>query len=267
MTTALLIIDPQNDFMDSPDFKGSLAVPGAYADTLRLCEHINKDQPDAITVTLDTHSRYDISHGLWWVDVEGKNPSPFTIISIGDVESGKWKSYDSEQQDYSLFYVKELAKKGNYPLCIWPYHVIKGTKGHEVEQNLKAVLVDWEKSTGHKVSYVYKGMNPKTEHYSALKAEVELDDEDTKLNVSLIEQLKAFDKIKIAGQAKSHCVSGSTIDLLENIGQEHVAKIEILEDCMSSVPGFESQGEQFIINAKKMGAQVLKVEKSKSLKM
>ena len=230
MTTALLIIDPQNDFMDSPDFKGSLAVPGAYADTLRLCSHIKKEQPDAITVTLDTHSRYDISHALWWVDSQGKNPSPFTIISVSDVADGKWKSYDSEQQNYSLFYVKELAKKGNYPLCIWPYHVIKGTKGHEVEQNLKLVLNDWEKSTGNKVSYVYKGMNPKTEHYSALKAEVELEDEDTKLNVSLIEQLKVFDKIKIAGQAKSHCVAGSTIDLLENIGQSNVGKIEILED-------------------------------------
>ena len=267
MRKALLIIDPQNDFMDSPNHKATLAVPGSYQDTLRLCEFIKQSPPEAIVVTLDTHNRYDISHALWWVDKDGKNPAPFTVISVADVESSKWKSYDNAEQEYSLFYVKQLASQGNYPLCIWPYHVIKGTKGHEVEENLKSVLDDWEQTSGQKVHYVTKGLNPRTEHYSALKAEVQLDDEGTHLNVSLIEMLKPFDKISIAGQAKSHCVAGSTMDLIENIGGSNISKIEILQDCMSSVPGFEVQGDAFIAKAQGRGAHVVNAKQNSTLRV
>ena len=60
----LLIIDPQNDFHDDPEidgkcrgYTGSLAVPGATHDSLRLSEMIrnNIHDIDEIYVTLDTH--------------------------------------------------------------------------------------------------------------------------------------------------------------------------------------------------------------------
>ena len=260
MKTALLVIDPQNDFMDSPSFQGALAVPGAYADMQRLSSYIQKMVPDGIFITLDTHEKYDISHAMWWVDSKDQHPNPFTIITPEDVASGKWKTKNPIEQEYSEFYVNELAKKGKYPLCIWPYHCINGTEGHKMEATFNQAVEMWEATTGKKAEYIYKGMNPKTEHYSGLKAEVTLvDDESTQLNTSIINKLSKYDKIYVAGEAQSHCVSSTTMDLLENIGEVNISKVTLLTDCMSSVPGFEKNGEDFLILANEKGANLFKV--------
>ena len=75
-TTQLLVIDPQNDFCDLPashrraGSTPSLPVAGAHADMQRLAAFIRAQggQIDAITVTLDSHQRFDIAHpGFWWV--------------------------------------------------------------------------------------------------------------------------------------------------------------------------------------------------------
>jgi nicotinamidase/pyrazinamidase len=269
MNTALLVIDPQNDFMDSPAFQGSLAVPGAYADMQRLTAYMQKVVPDAIFITMDTHAKYDISHAMWWVDAQGQAPSPFTIITPDDVASGTWKASDPAEQEYSEFYVNELASKGKYPLCVWPYHCINGTEGHKMEATFSEAVQAWETATGKKAEYIYKGMNPKTEHYSGLKAEVTLDDdEDTQLNTSAISKLSQYDSILVAGEAQSHCVFSTTMDLLENIGSANVEKITLLTDCMSSVPSFEKNGADFLVAAQEKGANLLKVESpSNQMKM
>lgn len=41
-------------------------------------------------VTLDSHHKYDVAHPGYWVDGEGNNPSPFTLINYEDVVEGKW---------------------------------------------------------------------------------------------------------------------------------------------------------------------------------
>lgn len=265
MTTALLVIDPQNDFMDSPHFQGSLAVQGAYADMQRLSSYLDKNTPDAIFITMDTHAEYDISHAAWWVDKNGCNPNPFTIITPEDVQLGTWKASDPTEQNYSEFYVNELHKQNKYPLCVWPYHCIKNTKGHEVEETFSRAVAQWEEKTQKQAQYIYKGMNPKTEHYSGLKAEVQLDDDDlTKLNVVRIKELDSFDKIEVAGEAQSHCVFSTTMDLLENIVDS--SKVSLLTDCMSPVSGFEQNALDFLQLAQNKGANLKKVQKN-SLKI
>mmetsp|Transcript_16087 Transcript_16087/g.61361 ORF Transcript_16087/g.61361 Transcript_16087/m.61361 type:complete len:107 (-) Transcript_16087:256-576(-) len=78
MSTALLLIDPQVDFHEG----GSLAVPGAIEDAQRIAGVIEAlgASIDAIYVTLDTHQRTHIAHGLFWEDAEGEHPAPFSII-------------------------------------------------------------------------------------------------------------------------------------------------------------------------------------------
>ena len=75
-TTQLLVIDPQNDFCDLPASHRpacstpSLPVAGAHADMQRLAAFIRTQghQLDAITVTLDSHQRFDIANpDFWWV--------------------------------------------------------------------------------------------------------------------------------------------------------------------------------------------------------
>lgn len=259
MSTALLVIDPQKDFLDDPSFPGALAVSGAFEDMKRLAAHIEKSPPEAIVVTVDTHAKWDIAHPMWWVDANGNNPNPFTLITVADVESGKWKASDPKEQEYSEFYVKELAKNNRYVLCVWPYHCIDGTEGHKVTEVVAQAISSWEQKTGKAAIYVYKGKNPRTEHYSGLKAEVVLeDDPETELNVTTISYLTQFNKIEVAGEAKSHCVASTARDLIDAIG-DRAKDVIILEDCMSNVTGFEAEGEKFIQYAKDKGCEIKKV--------
>ena len=57
-------------------------------------------------------------------------------------------------------------------------------------------------------------------------------------NQKFIEQLQRFDRLIVAGQAKSHCVAWTVSDLLEDIALldlELAKKVYLLEDCTSPV--------------------------------
>lgn len=267
MKKALVIIDPQQDFIISPTYKGSLGVPGAYEDMLRIADYILKEDPEHIVVTLDTHNEFDIAHNAWWVDNEGKHPEPFTLITVQDVENGKWKAAKRELQEHANFYVKKLEQQNKYKLLIWPNHCIEGTEGHKVNPELDTALQQWEIKNNKKVEYLYKGMNHKTEHYSALKAEVVLDEENTQLKKDVINSLKVYDEVVFTGEASSHCVGGTTIDYLENISQKEKEKVLILKNCMSAVPGFEANAEQFFEKAQNLSAKVVNWNVNKKLKI
>lgn len=257
MKTVQFIIDPQKDFIIAPNFKGALGVDGAYEDMLRLAKHIESSNPESIVITLDTHAKIDIAHKAWWVDNEGNNPGDYTIITYQDIINKKWKSKDSSFQEYSIFYLKQLEENNKYKLMIWPDHCIKGSIGHQVNDELLSVIKNWENKNKKEVIYVNKGENPKTEHYSGLKAEVELkEDKKTQLNKELINYLNTFDKIEISGEAISHCVGSTVIDLLSNLKELDRKKVTILTDCTSPVGGFEKQGNDFLEKAYEMGANL-----------
>jgi nicotinamidase-related amidase len=86
---AFLIIDAQYDFCHP---QGALYVPGAKEDMQRLKKLItdNSRAISHICVTLDTHPVNDISHPSFWMDVQGRFPTPFTQITSREVASGKW---------------------------------------------------------------------------------------------------------------------------------------------------------------------------------
>ena len=244
MLNALLIIDPQNDFCDPA---GALAVPGAVDDCARIAAMIERigDNLSSIYVTLDTHHLFHIANPAFWIDGNGNHPAPYTIISEAAIKSGKFRAALPEYQDYAAKYVAELTKSGKYSLCIWPPHCLIGTWGHNVYKPLSDALLGWEKAkAGRIVEYTEKGSNVKTEHYSAIRAEVvDEDDPSSKTNFALVEKLKKADNIAIAGEAFSHCVANSVLDLLELIPTE---KIVILTDCSSNVTGFEHLGDSFL---------------------
>ena len=68
-------------------YEGSLGVPGANEDSERIAEMIreNMDSIDEIYVSLDTHMKYHIAHPTFWENKDGKNPSPFTVITKKEV--------------------------------------------------------------------------------------------------------------------------------------------------------------------------------------
>ena len=258
-STALLIIDPQNDFHPG----GSLAVAGADSDAERISRFIldNALQIDDIFVTLDTHQKLHIAHPMFWKDQDGEDPAPFTIISSADVESGKWACKAERNKDHALRYVKGLEAGGKFSLCIWPYHCLVGTVGHAVTPHVQGALHQWETDHSACVRYVLKGNNALTEHYSALKAEVEIEnDPHTAFNTDLFDALAKFDRVIVCGQAKSHCVNFTVRDLVSRWPKDETNRIVLLDDAMSSVGGFEEAGDAFIKDMEEAGLVVCKCD-------
>ncbi len=258
MNVHLLIIDPQNDFMDIlakegdpigmelPDgtkFRSTLPVPGAVEDMKRVAQLIDRvgHKLADIHVTMDSHRLLDVAHPVWWVNENNENPNPFTIITVDDIENGIWKPRNPNFYQRTLDYAKELEAGGKYPLCIWPPHCLIGTWGHNVQKDLNDALQKWSGKEFATVDYVTKGSNPFTEHYGALMAEVpDPNDPDTALNTDFLEILAEADIVAIAGEALSHCVKETVQQIADNIGDEHIKKFHILVDCCSPVPAVPS---------------------------
>jgi nicotinamidase-related amidase len=140
-------------------------------------------------------------------------------------------------------------------LIIWPEHCLIGSKGACIQEPLMQSLYNWESQVAT-VGKVTKGSNPHTEHYSAVRADVEdPKDKSTGLNTDLLDTLKAFDIILGAGEALSHCWLNTFNDIITNFGDEQIKKIICLDDTTSNVPGFEKIGFDFLdeMVAKGMG--------------
>lgn len=260
-TTELVIIDPQNDFVDP---NGSLSVPGADGDMDRIADFIDKfgRQLADINITLDSHHDVDIAHPICWVDSKRSHPDPFTIISLADFDSGAWRFALPQYSDYVRGYLETLETSGRYPLCIWPPHCIIGTPGHGIWPKLSDSIRKWERDNIAIATKVTKGSNWLTEHYSAVQAEVpDPDDASTQPNISFVNKLKkAVDdggKLLIAGEALSHCVANTVRDVANLFGDDkYVSGIVLLEDACSSVPGFENLADDFIKDMTEKGMEV-----------
>jgi len=246
---ALLVIDPQVDFMDLPGSK--LPVPGATQDMERLASFISRcgQQLDAIHVTLDSHHLLHVANPMMWLDRQGAQPGPFTTITVRDVAAGVWRPnprLSCEDQDWCRSYVGNLAAGGRYPLVVWPPHCLIGSLGHAVEPALHQALCAWEEREFAMVDYVTKGSNHRTEHYSAVAAEVpDPEDPATTPNGRLL-RLQEADIVLLAGEARSHCVANTVRDLAAQFGANGIGKLHLLEDCTSDVPGFENLGRDFV---------------------
>lgn len=249
----LLIVDMQNDFCKTD---GALYIPGAEKDVKRLVEFIRKkgDDIDHIILTKDAHLVMDISHPKFWRDSQGTNPIPYTQISYDDVDTKRW--IPLKAPDQVKWYIKQLEKQGEFPHVIWPEHCIIGANGVEIVEEITEAVDLWTKS-GKSYEVITKGDHQLAEHFGILRANVPLDSApETQVNQRLLETLKSYNKIYVAGEARSHCVANSLRQVLEieDIGSSFI----LLEDCMSNVPGFEKLAEPIYIDALSKGVTFAK---------
>lgn len=267
----LLVIDPQNDFCDLPaDWLGTdaatgtprqpaLPVAGAHADMLRLAGLIREGAGGiaGITVTLDSHHRFDIAHPTFWQARGGGAVAPFTAITAAQVRGGDYLPRDAAALPRALAYLDELERRGRYTLMVWPVHCEIGSWGHNVHAAVKAAYNAWEDAQAGLVEKVAKGSNPWTEHYSAIQAEVpDAEDPGTALNMPLVASLDRADLIVIAGEASSHCVKATTEHIAAHLPSGRPAKLVLVTDCMSPVTGFEAQHQAFLDDMAARGAQL-----------
>ena len=139
-------------------------------------------------------------------------------------------------------YCKGLEAAGKKVLVIWPYHCLQGTVGHALDNQFSNMVFFHEVARSSLPQTIVKGTDILSEMYGGFKPEF-----STKnlVNLPFLNYLETFDKVIIAGEAKSHCVLESIKQILEHYQTrlDVTKKIYILEDCMSTIPGFEADTE------------------------
>lgn len=255
----LLIIDPQNDFLDIAG--AALPVPGAQADMLRLAGFVDQmaGYIDELVVTLDSHASVGIERTTFWLAGDGLPVAPFTQITAQQVQAGQYRPRDAARTQAVVDYLQALESGGERTLIVWPVHCVLGTWGHNIQPQLADSIARWEWAGGHNCERVLKGQNTMTEQYSAFRADVpRADDPRTQLNTALLERLGVGDELLVvAGEALSHCVAASGQDMLAQFDNQRMHNTVFLIDCMSPVTGFEAAGQAFLAQLRSSGVRTL----------
>jgi nicotinamidase-related amidase len=255
LRTCLLAIDVQNSFC-MPGFElfvGGNSGNAAVEDNQRLCQWIynNLSRITHLCATLDTHHAMQIFHSVFLVNEHGKHPEALTIVSRQDLEENRWKispqvaenlgMTPEEGQAYLIHYAQQLQAHQKYDLTIWPYHVMLGSVGHALVPAVEEAFFFHNIARYDQVDFQIKGNNPLTEHYSAIGPEVIKNQKGQTIDQKsqhILKLVQDYDRVIIAGQAKSHCVAWTINDLLQQllaVDETLVSKVYLLEDCTSPV--------------------------------
>jgi nicotinamidase/pyrazinamidase len=252
----LWLIDVQIDFV-FPAPVGNLPVPGALDDTQRTIEWLyrNIDQVTHIAASLDTHTAFQIFHPAWWRDAQGNPPPPFTVITAEDVAAGRW--LPGLDADWSRAYVRELEQVGRKQLMIWPYHCMEGTAGRALVPALSEAIQFHSGARDTQATFLVKGTIPQTEFYSVIEPEVKYPQHpEGGVNTRFLESLSYYDLIYVAGQARSHCVL-ETMNSVVRHTPELLGRVRFLNDCTSSIAGFEESTEKRIAEFAAQGVRLV----------
>lgn len=229
MKRLLLIIDPQNDFVDP---RGSLYVPGAekgitaIVDLVKNARFLNIDD---IAITQDTHHKYHIAHPEYW----DPRPEPFSTISAEDYKAGKYHpllyppTMDKPVDPFTLQYLESLPG----PLTIWPEHCLLGSWGWAFPDTLVSALHNWEISIRpqHNFKVYQKGYISNFEAFSLFTKSGELDYRP----YASLDVFADYDEIIICGFAKDVCVANTVKDMKDSGLYE--GKLTIFEEGMASI--------------------------------
>jgi len=255
----LLVIDPQNDFMDIPG--AALPVPGANADMDRVAGLVDALQShiDDIVVTLDSHPGVGIERTTFWSTADGGPVAPFTRITAAQARAGAYRPRDPAHHAEVQAYLDALEAASGRTLIVWPVHCVLGTWGHSMQSRLAQGLAQWEFARTRNSNKVLKGQNPMTEQYSAFRAEVpRADDARTTVNAALLAQLAQDGAtLLVAGEALSHCVAASGEDMLAHMDDTRLRSTVFLTDCMSPVAGFSEAGRAFLARLPGRGVRTM----------
>lgn len=269
-------IDPRNPQADNPQIgfciidgqitfghrTGELSVNGAEADSIETARTIVSYGHiiSRIAVTLDTHKTFQIFHPSFWVNEDGEHPEPFTAISHEDVRAGVWTPNPelvhilnvspATLVRWALYYTQQLEENSQMTLVVWPYHAMLGGVGHALMPIIEATIFFWSLLRGAPIHMEIKGNNALTEMYGGVRAEVSVAADGTVIStpsVGLIRLLSECDYVWFAGQAFTHCVFTTCLQLHHEFGdpqhnaQHLLQNLRIFGNQSSPVPGFEDQ--------------------------
>jgi nicotinamidase-related amidase len=265
----MLIIDAQFDFCDP---SGTLFVRGrsgygAAEDSQRTAEFINRNthRITQIDLSADLHSPFQCFFPVFWRLIDGQVPAAHTLIDltkdrrlINTALDGTVINYvepeplvvplvNARSYDWLLkqmkFYVRKLRQRGKRTLYLWPFHCLEGSEGQRIVGSIFAAALHHSLSRCTELHFIHKGQHPLTESYSVYLPEVmTLHDGMGCVDPDVYQQiarLDDYDRVIIAGQASSHCVSETVRTIIQRHSTLHrldqLGKYYLLTDCMSPV--------------------------------
>lgn len=289
----VLVIDGQNDFTDQPklwlpddpllrlagadDCKiyPALPVPGAHEDMVRAGRMLERGLRGItqLIFTLDTHHRVGIERVPFWFRPDGRAIDPRSVITAAMVRAQECLPRNPLLFERVLRYLDVLESRGKV-LVVWPVHCQIGTWGHELHPSLLKASNAWEEMHVTQAIKFLKGANPNVEHYSPLQAEVpDPLDPHTMLNQDLLnlimgdpqQGIPEADKVIVFGEASSHCLKGGVLDLVANLPPAMIKRFALVRDCMSPVPTFEKQAQEFLEQMRALEMQIITADEGAAL--
>ena len=253
MNVHLLIIDPQNDFCN---LDGSLYVPGADKDMRKLANFItnNNDIINKVSISLDCHPINHIGHPSFFVKKDSTHPAPFTTISLSDLIAERYRTTNPDHHDFAIDYLEDMSYL-KLSHTIWPYHCVSGTWGAEIVDPIKSATKNMD------CFYIRKGINPFREEFSAIIGH-------KRIRSKILKRIFFSDITLIAGEAGSHCVAQTILDICEEDKKQATFSyntsinnnIYILKDTISPVPGYKDLQEHAFEVAVNSGMKIVTTE-------
>jgi nicotinamidase-related amidase len=242
----------------------------------------NTDDTDGLRILSIVEDKENIYKGVSVIPMD----APEFLHGNEQIRYYTPRKYDERQYDHLLNYVKEYIrfyyseenKHGLVP-WIWRTHCIEGTVGHQVAKELKDCL---DKYPG-KVHYHIKGQNNLAEMYSIFSAEKPVTTEEsrklstylytgtltkeglltegvpmydevityknlkTDSNSELMQYLlRENNRVFVCGEAKTHCVKSSLIDLMEHAQGVDKNRIVLLGNMSSPIAGAKNDLEEIV---------------------
>jgi nicotinamidase/pyrazinamidase len=145
-------------------------------------------------------------------------------------------------------------------LMIWPFHCMEGSVGRALVPALSEAIMYHSGARMAQPTYLTKGTIAQTEFYSVLEPEVKYPQHpDGVLNTKFQQIISEFDLIYIAGEARSHCVLETMNSVLRNFADRPnvIKKLRFLDDCTSSIQGFEAATETAIQQFSEQGVRLV----------
>lgn len=232
MNRLLIIVDPQNDFCDP---EGSLYVPDAEKDCDRIAKIIQDFDFGNIFVTMDMHHEYSMYHNIFWNEY---NEQYITV------------NKDNYLTKYTPRNIHDIDRIKNMFICqrnkqidVWPVHCVIGEWGSSIHPVIANALSDYTVKNTNRIRYVFKGLDPYEEEYSAFSIPSKSDGKE--IFFRWMDSYLHHSEIYICGEAASHCVKQTLLDIMHFVGRrdKYDYKIKLITNATSYVKGFESVKE------------------------
>jgi nicotinamidase/pyrazinamidase len=261
---------------DRKSLKTMISDPlGGYQAMLRFAKFIKRMVPvlDDLHMTLDMHQYNHIANNVLYRDKKGNVPPPFTQITeemavnreIVPVIASAMIDYGGKTMsfyDYWLYYIRQLKSNNRYGLTLWPVHCLLDGPGSSLIPELSEACQAYASQRHAVVDFVNKGSDYRTEHYSAVKAEVPDPDDmvGTGLNMRLVNTIETADELYWGGIAGDYCVQNTFVDATANFGPDVLQRSVLLLDCIASID--QSAFQKFV---KEMVAKGVRTAESKDV--